>query len=672
MKNWKRVLIVLCMAFAELAPQQYASAQLRIQLQEIDALGLPVIRLKCLLTDGALPVQQPGRATYTLTDNGRPAQLAVDCPDSAVINSVAMALDNSGSMGSSIAALQKAAKLLVDSLRINDEAALVAFGQGVRFIQGFTANKPLLHNAIDSLKAGGGTPLWDATLFAIQQLAKRPGKKILLVLTDGTDNNSTATFSDVLAAAKAAGVKIFTIGFGNTQLSDTELNDLAVQTGGKYFRTFSDTEFAQIFAAIVSEIVSPSCILTYTASNCTDSLRFLHLEARYNGELVVLDTVFHAPFRADTISLRVTGPAQIVPNGNAIVYIALQPGLSTGLKSSFHFLLRYDPQFLAPNPTTAITVGTISQNTIVGVTKLRDGVLRFDAELIQPGLATGNLTGVRFKGLPIDSSRRLVFSIDSLSFEAGCPNTVFVTQNEADFCACKSSVFAWMDNMRIVESGAEALIPVYASDTTFAGSFQFILDLNFDTTKMILEDFAPGPNSLRSVAIRWEKLSGGQYRIYGEGVKDKRDSMLVVARCNIIRQKNTDSAGIAIPQLKAYARCCSALPGAVEQAVLVDGVCTPLVVRKSLATLQQSIPNPVRGKAVIPFEIHGSSATEQYQVQLRLYNESGRPIALLYEDTFTRGSRQVAFDASQLAAGTYYLSLQCGGETEIRAVSVVK
>jgi hypothetical protein len=162
------------------------------------------------------------------------------------------------------------------------------------------------------------------------------------------------------------------------------------------------------------------------------------------------------------------------------------------------------------------------------------------------------------------------------------------------------------------------------------------------------------------------------YRIYGEGVKDKRDSMLVVARFSIIRQKNTDTCGVVLPQLKAYARCCSVTPGTVEQAVLVDGVCTPLVVRKSLATLRQSIPNPVRGKAVIPFEILGSSATEQYHVCLRLYNESGRTIAVLYKGYLTRGVQQVSFDAWRLAAGTYYYSLQCGEEVEIRSVSVVK
>jgi hypothetical protein len=57
-----------------------------------------VIRLKVEVTKAGRALPQPGRASFALMENGLGVPIDVDCPDSAILNNVALVLDNSGSM----------------------------------------------------------------------------------------------------------------------------------------------------------------------------------------------------------------------------------------------------------------------------------------------------------------------------------------------------------------------------------------------------------------------------------------------------------------------------------------------------------------------------------------------------------------------------------------------
>ena len=134
--------------------------------------------------------------------------------------------------------------LVRDTLRgVVDTAAVYQFANISSFRRnaGYTVDVVTLQNAVPTLDSvGGGTCLYDALRQVVTelQLENLPGRRVLVVVTDGKDEDCGAgtTVNDVINAANAAGVLIYTIGIGDQ--NDVEggiLTNIASQTAGRYF-----------------------------------------------------------------------------------------------------------------------------------------------------------------------------------------------------------------------------------------------------------------------------------------------------------------------------------------------------------------------------------------------------------------------------------------------------
>jgi VWFA-related protein len=126
-------------------------------------------------------------------------------------------------------------------MRPGDQAGLLTFNTKVTYIQAITTDRAALLRAIDSLDARGDTTMFDALDQAAQILQDVPGRKAIIVLTDGLDNRSTVTTDEVIQAIGAGGLSISTIGLGdpsklgiNSGLDETVLQSLAARAGGVY------------------------------------------------------------------------------------------------------------------------------------------------------------------------------------------------------------------------------------------------------------------------------------------------------------------------------------------------------------------------------------------------------------------------------------------------------
>jgi Ca-activated chloride channel family protein len=101
---------------------------------------------------------------------------------------VALTIDVSGSMvGAPIDRAKAAAIDFVNRLSAQDQASVVAFGNQVRQVQGFTSDKEALRRAISSLTAVGNTRLYDALYSSVDEAAKSSlRRKVVVLLSDGT------------------------------------------------------------------------------------------------------------------------------------------------------------------------------------------------------------------------------------------------------------------------------------------------------------------------------------------------------------------------------------------------------------------------------------------------------------------------------------------------------
>jgi Mg-chelatase subunit ChlD len=104
--------------------------------------------------------------------------------------SIALALDASGSVKPFLEPLKEAARTFVAALRPSDPLALVQFADGVTFAHWLSTNRQTSTDAINAHQASGGTALWDALHDSIGLLERQSGRKAVVVVTDGRDENN--------------------------------------------------------------------------------------------------------------------------------------------------------------------------------------------------------------------------------------------------------------------------------------------------------------------------------------------------------------------------------------------------------------------------------------------------------------------------------------------------
>ena len=157
------------------------------------------------------------------------------------------------------------------SRRSGDEMGLVLFGSRAFLVTPLTfdlnAVRAQLQGAAVGL-AGTETAIGDAIAVAVKRLAGLPEQaRVVVLLTDGVNNAGSIAPLDAANAAKAAGVRVYTIGIGATEmrvpdlfgtrtinpsadLDEGMLRSIATQTGGHYFRATDGSQLADAYRAI--------------------------------------------------------------------------------------------------------------------------------------------------------------------------------------------------------------------------------------------------------------------------------------------------------------------------------------------------------------------------------------------------------------------------------------
>jgi VWFA-related protein len=121
-----------------------------------------------------------------------------------------LALDSSGSMQPIWPATRQAASSFLErTVSDRDEGFLVDFDDRLRLVRARTGNVELLESGLDELVPEGGTALFDSILFSLLQFERQPGRRGLVVLTDGVDVHSHSDPKRVIEFGKKLGVPIY-------------------------------------------------------------------------------------------------------------------------------------------------------------------------------------------------------------------------------------------------------------------------------------------------------------------------------------------------------------------------------------------------------------------------------------------------------------------------------
>jgi hypothetical protein len=211
-------------------------------------------------------VQCNGTVMYELTrsqmriqDNGMPIDdfsiVESSSPAQRTPFSAALVLDASGSMSGVPNFDTKAAAHafvgLMDS--VSDEAAIFWFNSLTTLQQGMTIDRAMLDAAIDQLPATGATAVYDAIYAGLVHVNSNASntKRAIVVLTDGGDNSSVHSPSEVIQYALQVDVRVFVIALGG-MVNQTEMQNIAQQTGGEYLASPTSSQLQTLFMQVAS------------------------------------------------------------------------------------------------------------------------------------------------------------------------------------------------------------------------------------------------------------------------------------------------------------------------------------------------------------------------------------------------------------------------------------
>lgn len=204
------------------------------------------------------------REDFALAEDGRPQQIAVFERQSELPLDLTLAIDTSGSVQKDLAAEADAARRFAHAiLRPRDRMSLLEFATEVHELTPFTAKLSQIDKGLGQLRSDWSTALYDAIVAASDRLGKNPERsprRALVLVSDGDDTASRATYSQAFEAALRNEVMIYTIidvpieaSAGRDLGGEHTLITLAEETGGKSFYAGAGG-LAQAFAQVSDDL----------------------------------------------------------------------------------------------------------------------------------------------------------------------------------------------------------------------------------------------------------------------------------------------------------------------------------------------------------------------------------------------------------------------------------
>ena len=172
-----------------------------------------LVQLQVLVVDrNGNPASELKLEDFEVRENGEQREVENLFVSNDIPLSLGLAVDSSDSVLPIWRDLRTvAASFIGSSLSPGDRAFLVDFDDSVRLLQPLTGDKTFLVGALGRLIPFGGTALNDGLLFSLLQYGREPGRRALVVITDGADRHSRSRPRQSAAFAERLGVPIYFI-----------------------------------------------------------------------------------------------------------------------------------------------------------------------------------------------------------------------------------------------------------------------------------------------------------------------------------------------------------------------------------------------------------------------------------------------------------------------------
>jgi len=201
-----------------------------------------------------------------------------------------LVFDTSGSMGQKLLKSRQAVAQLMKTANPEDEFFLVQFNDRPEVTHVLTRDTEEVQNRLTFVQSKGRTALLDGVYLALNEMkhAHNP-RKALVIISDGGDNSSRYTESEIKNLVREADVQIYAIGIfeplasrGRTaeELSGPSLlSEIAEQTGGHHFPVENLNELPDVAARIGIELHN-QYVLGYSPTNRERDGKYRHVQVK--------------------------------------------------------------------------------------------------------------------------------------------------------------------------------------------------------------------------------------------------------------------------------------------------------------------------------------------------------------------------------------------------------
>jgi len=237
-------------------------------LDQVEKVSVDVVQVTAVVTDHGRFVPGLQQGQFKLLEDGVPQTIGHFSSEGSPLD-IVVAIDVSESMTLAMPQLKNSVKKFLAALGPKDQVTLAAFNDNMFTLTKRETNAQQRTRAVDRLSAWGGTALYDVIIRGVQQLSKQPGRRVLVVFSDGDDRTSHATIHAVEQAVRANDATLFMVALGRgvkeAQLK-SGIERLVDLSGGRALFVDRSDQLDGPFADILEEL-SNQYILGYESKN---------------------------------------------------------------------------------------------------------------------------------------------------------------------------------------------------------------------------------------------------------------------------------------------------------------------------------------------------------------------------------------------------------------------
>jgi len=270
------------------AQNQTAEAQPDQQPSTTFKVNVKLVNVFTTVTDaGGSPVSSLKEEDFQVFEDGKPQKIAVFHRESELPLSIVIAIDTSLSTRSDQKLeLESARRFAHAILRPIDGISLFQFSEIVDQVTPFTSDVRVIDRAINHVRSGAATALYDTLYLGSDALLDRRGRKVMVVITDGGDTVSKTSYQEAVREAQQAEVILYSIiivpiesSAGRDIGGEHALIQLSRDTGGKYFYATGLEQLDAAFRKISDELRTQYLIAYYPSARVADS-DFRHVDIK--------------------------------------------------------------------------------------------------------------------------------------------------------------------------------------------------------------------------------------------------------------------------------------------------------------------------------------------------------------------------------------------------------